>query len=390
MAAPRCTITPAVPDPSAPAILQVLPALDAGGVEQGTVEIAQALAYAGWRPLVASAGGRLVPLLQAAGARHLALPLATKDPVNILRNAAKLARLARAEGASLIHARSRAPAWSALLAARRTGLPFVTTYHAPYGEGVPGKRLYNGVMARGDRVIAISRYVAALLAERHGTDPARIRVIPRGVDPTRFDPDVPRGVQLAQFAAAWRLPDGAPVVMLPARLTRWKGGLVVIEALARLARQDAVAVLVGADQGRHGFARELERRARGLGVADRLRFAGHCADMPAAFMLADAVVSASTEPEGFGRAVIEAQAMARPVIATSHGGAAETVEDGATGLLVPPGDPAALAAALDAVLAMPLDHRLALGARARAAVCARYTTAAMQAATLAVYRELVE
>ncbi len=358
-------------------------------MEQGTVEIAQALARDGLGALVASAGGRLVPALRATGARHVTLPLAAKDPVSLLRNAGRLARLARAEGVTLLHARSRAPAWSTLLAARRTGLPFVTTYHGAYGEGVPGKRLYNSVMARGDRVIAASRYVAGLIAARHGTDPARIRLIPRGVDPARFDPDARRGAQVAQLASAWRLPDGAPIVMLPARLTRWKGGLVLIEALARLVRQDAVAVLVGADQGRTAFAAELEQRARALGVADRVRFAGHCADMPAALMLADAVVSASIEPEAFGRAVIEAQAMARPVIATDHGGAAETVADGATGYLVPPGDAAALAAALDRVLAMPQEDRYALGARARAAVLARSTVAAMQAATLDVYRELL-
>jgi glycosyltransferase involved in cell wall biosynthesis len=387
---PPLSVPPAsVPRPDAPAVLQVLPALDTGGVEQGTIEIARALRDEGWRALVASAGGRLVPSLEAAGGRHLPLPLATKDPVNIIRNAGKLTHLARAQGATLIHARSRAPAWSALVAARRAGLPFVTTYHAPYGEGAPGKRLYNSVMARGDRVIAISRYVAAQVMARHGTNPARIRLIPRGVDPARFDPAAIRGSQVARLAEAWRLPDGAPVVMLPARLTRWKGGLVLLEALARLARRDAVAVLVGSDQGRRAYAAELEHRARALGIADRVRIVGHCTDMPAALMLADAVVSASIEPEGFGRSVIEAQAMARPVIATNHGGAAETVEDGETGRLVPPGNAAALAAALDEILALPLSDRLALGARARAAVCARYTVAAMQEATLDVYRELL-
>jgi glycosyltransferase involved in cell wall biosynthesis len=377
------------PDRDRPTVLQVLPALDTGGVEQGTVEIADALGAAGWGALVASAGGRLVPRVEASGARHALLPLKAKDPVTLLRNAGRLADLARAEGVSLVHARSRAPAWSALLAARRLGLPFVTTYHGVYGEGLPGKRLYNSVMARGDPVIAASRYVAGLIAERHGVDPTRIRLIRRGVDPRRFDPDAVRDGAAAALASAWRLPPGAPVVMLPARLTRWKGGLVLIEALARLARQDAVAVLVGADQGRSGYAAALLHLARALGMADRVRLAGHCADMPAALMLADVVVSASTRPEAFGRAVIEAQAMARPVVATDHGGAAETVSDGETGLLVPPGDAGALAAALDRVLTMPPEQRRALGARARAAVQANCTVAAMQQATLDVYRERV-
>lgn len=378
---------PALP-PSA-TVLQVLPSLDTGGVERGTVEMTQAIVAAGGAALVASEGVRLVAAVERAGGRHIRLPLASKNPATIWLNAGRLGRLIRTEGVGIIHARSRAPAWSALLAARRTGARFVTTYHGVYNEGVPGKRRYNAVMAKGDRVIAISRFVAALLAARHGVEPSRIRVIPRGVDPALFDPARVTAPQVAQLAAAWRVPDGAPVVMLPARLTRWKGAAVLIDAMARLACTDACCVLVGATQGRERFARQLQAQAQALGMAGRLRMAGHCDDMPAALALADVVVSASLDPEGFGRAVIEAQAMARPVIATDHGGAAETVEHGVTGWRVPPGDAGALAAALDHALAMQPDGRRGMGERARASVLAHYTTAAMQAATLDVYRELL-
>ncbi len=375
------------PLPPGTAVLQVLPRLDAGGVERGTVEMAQAVAAAGGRALVASAGGRLVPAIERAGGRHVTLPLASKNPFRIWRNAARLAALIRAEGVAIVHARSRAPAWSAWLAARRTGARFVTTYHGIYTETLPGKRRYNAVMARGERVIAISQHVAVVLMGRHRINPARIRTIPRGVDPALFDPDAVSGARVARLAQAWRLPDGAPTVMLPARLTRWKGAAVLIEAVSRMERRDVCCVLVGA--GRPKYVKELEARAAALGVADRLRFAGQCDDMPAAMMLADVVVSASVEPEGFGRTVIEAQAMGRPVVATDHGGAAETVEHLVTGWRVPPGDPAALAAALDHALQLAPEHRQALGERARAAVCERYTTAAMQAATLDVYREVL-
>ena len=373
--------------PPATTILQVLPRLDAGGVERGTVEIVQAVAADGGAAMVASAGGRMVPAVERAGGRHVVLPLAGRGPPTIWRNGGRLARLIRAEGASIVHARSRAPAWSAWLAARRTGVPFVTTYHAPYREDAPGKRWYNGVMARGDRVIAISRYVANLLVERHGTDPARVRIIPRGVDPVLFDPARVLGDRIARLMRAWRLPDDAPVVMLPARLSRWKGQGVLLDAMARMRHPDAVCVLLG--DGRPGFVRELEAKAHGLGIADRVRLVGHCDDMPAALLLATVAVSASTDPEGFGRAVIEAQAMGRAVVATNHGGAAETVEDLVTGWHVPPGDAEALASVLDRALAMSEDDRAALGARARASVLRDYTTAAMQAATLNVYRELL-
>ena len=373
-----------------PAVLQVLPALDTGGVERGTVEVAAALVEAGFRAVVASAGGRMVPDLVRSGAVHVTLPLASKDPLVIWRNASRLAALIRAHGIAIVHARSRGPAWSARLAARRTGAAFVTTYHGTYTEGLPFKRAYNAVMASGDRVIAISRFIAEHLMQRHGTDAVRVRVIPRGVDPVRFDPSAVGGDRMRRLAEAWRLPDGAPVVLLPGRLTRWKGQAVLIEALARLARRDAVAVLAGDDQGRAGYREELEALARARGVAARLRLPGEVADMPAALMLADAVVSASIEPEAFGRVVVEGLAMGRPVVATAHGGAAETVAHGVTGWLVPPGDPAALAERLDAVLALSPAERAALAERARSAVLSRYTTARMCDATLDVYRELLK
>jgi glycosyltransferase involved in cell wall biosynthesis len=288
-----------------------------------------------------------------------------------------------------VHARSRAPAWSAWLAARRTGVRFVTTYHGSYGEDLPLKRRYNSVMARGERVIAISRYIASLVMESHHVPAARIRVIPRGVDPAIFDPAKVSADRIIRLAGAWRLPDGHATVVLPGRLTRWKGQEVLIAALARMRHREVTAVLVGADQGRGSYATSLAQLAERLGVADRVRMVGHCDDMPAALRLSDVVVNASTDPEGFGRVIIEAQAMARVVIATDHGGAVETIDDGITGLRVAPGDPEALAAAIDAVLDTDAETRAAMGVRARAAVEARFTVQAMQAATLDVYREVL-
>ena len=371
-----------------PALLQVLPALRSGGVERGTLEIAEAQIAAGFRAIVASAGGEMVSALEALGAKHITLPLTAKSPFALWRNAAALTALARAEGVALIHARSRAPAWSALMAARRAGLPFVTTYHGAYNEGFPGKRLYNSVMARGDRVIAISHFIADLIRARHGVDEARLRVIPRGVDPRRFDPALVSAERLAALRAAWGVAEGQPIIMLPARVTRWKGQMVLVEAMAQLPG-DALALLVGDAAERPAFQAELQARIAGLGLQDRVRLVGHATDMPAALMLADVVVHASTDAEAFGRTVIEAQAMARPVIASDLGAPRETVAEGITGWRTPPGDAAALAAALSRALAMTDSERAALGARARAAVLSGYTTAAMQAATMATYRELL-
>jgi glycosyltransferase involved in cell wall biosynthesis len=372
-----------------PVVLQVLPSLVTGGVERGTVEITQAITEAEGVALVASAGGPMVHSVRRVGGRHFALPLLTKDPWVIWRNAARLERLIRAENVTLVHARSRAPAWSAWLACQRTGAHFVTTYHGVYGEGFPLKRRYNAIMAKGEVVIAASRYVADLVRQRHKVDAERIRVIPRGVDPAVFNPDGVSPDRIARMAQTMRVPDGMLTVVIPGRLTAWKGQAVLLRAVARLARTDICCVLVGSDQGRTRYSKELERLIGLLGIADRVRMVGLVDDMPAALMLSDVVVHASVQPEAFGRVVIEAQAMGRAVIATDLGGPHETVRTGDTGWLVAPGDVDALAAALDQVLSLDADARVALGRRARASVLNGYTLRAMRDATLDVYETVL-
>ncbi|WP_419729871.1 glycosyltransferase family 4 protein [Lichenicola sp.] len=383
-----------VVDPRPPVILQVLPALQAGGVERGTIEIARAIVQAGGTALVASAGGRMVPILERAGAIHITLDLMTKDPLSIWLNAGRLARLIRSHRVDLVHARSRGPAWSAKWAARRTGTPFVTTWHGVYGENVPFKRRYNAVMASGARVIAISRFVAERIAGPYGVGPDRLRIIPRGADTASFDPQAVRGDRIHALAREWALPDGAQVIMLPGRLTAWKGHALLLEALGRLESaghaRDWVCVMVGpAKSGDDRFARALIAQADRLGVRSRLRFAGHCADMPAALALADVVVVPSLKPEPFGRTVVEAQAMQRVVLVAAHGAALETVEPGVTGFDFPPGDAQALAETLRDAMALQPDHREWLTRQARTTVLAHYTMQAMQQATLDVYEELL-
>ncbi len=370
-------------------VLQVLPSLVTGGVERGTIEITQAIVEGGGSALVASAGGRLVAAIERAGGRHITLPLMRKDPYAIWRNAGLLAAIIRAERVDIVHARSRAPAWSAWLACRRTGAHFVTTWHGTYSESLPFKRRYNSVMAQGERVIVASRFIARLVGERHGVDPARVRLIPRGVDPAVFDPRAVSGERVMRLLRAWRVPEHVPVVVLPGRLTEWKGHGVLLEAIARMGRRDVCCVLVGAEQGRPRFSARLMARAAELGISERIRLAGECDDMPAALMAADIVVHASTQPEAFGRVVVEAQALGRPVIAVDLGGPAETVQHGVTGWRVPPEDPAILAEAIEAVLALPTETLAMVAAQARAAVLEAYTVAAMQAATLEVYREVI-
>lgn len=361
-----------------------------GGVERSTVEIAGGLMAAGWGALVTSSGGPMVREIERTGARHVTLPMAEKSPLAILRNARTLADLVSLEGVDIVHARSRAPAWSAWLAARRRGLPFVTTFHGTYSHGFPGKRWYNSIMTRGRRIIVASHFIADHVRKHYGVGDDRLRLIPRGVDLATFDPARVSAERMIQLAQAWRLPDGAPVIMLPGRLTRWKGQLVLIDALAHFRHRDFRCVLVGSDQGRTGYRREIERRIETRGLSAKVQIVDDCRDMPAAYMLSDVVVSASTDPEAFGRVAVEAQAMGRPVIATRLGAAGETVLENETGLLVPPNDANALAAALEDALALRQDEREQIAERAIAHVRQNFTRDLMCARTLEVYREVLD
>lgn len=372
-------------------VLQVLPALGgSGGVERGTVEIAGCITKHGWRSLVASNGGERVYQLQRAGADHFELPLQSKNPFVMYANIGRLAKLIREQNVDIVHARSRAPAWSAYYACKRTGAAFMTTFHGTYGAEGGLKRAYNQVMVKGERVIAISKFIAGHLKQMYGAAGDKIRVIHRGVDLDSFDQTKVSAERVVQLAANWRLEDGYQVVMLPGRLTRWKGQGVFIEAVAKLGRKDIRCVLVGSAQGRSGYRKELDRLITRHDLNDVVRIVDHCDDMPAAYMLADVVVSASTDPEAFGRVVVEAQALGRLVVAPDHGGARETIEPGKTGWLVKPGDKDELAAALGEALSLDKDDRQGFADRAITSVRDHFSKATMCAKTLAVYDEILE
>jgi len=370
-------------------ILQVLPALgSSGGVERGTIEIAGCINDIGWRSLVASNGGARVHQLARAGAEHFELPLHSKNPITMWLNVGRLVKLIKAEKIDLVHARSRAPAWSAYRACKKTGVPFITTFHGTYGARGELKRSYNRVMTKGERVIAISSFIAGHLKRIYGVAAERIRVIHRGVDIATFDPIKVSAERVVQLASAWRLEEGLPVVMLPGRLTRWKGQSIFIQAVARLGRKDIRCVLVGSDQGRSGYRKELEKQISKLDLDGVVRIVDNCDDMPAAYMLADVVISASTDPEAFGRIVTEAQALGRPIIAPDHGGARETIIDGQTGWLVEPGNEEQLAKAIGQALDLNKDVRQKMAESAMKNVRENFSKDSMCAKTLDVYREV--
>jgi glycosyltransferase involved in cell wall biosynthesis len=383
-----------------PTILQLIPRLDTGGAELSAIEITEAIVRGGGRAIVATEGGRMADRITALGGELLIMAAGSKNPLRLLANAQHLRRVIRAEQVDLVHARSRAPAWSALWAARSTRTPFVTTYHGAYAERGALKRVYNSVMARSDLVIANSHYTSRLIQHRYGTPAMRIRVIHRGVDAAAFDPVLVTPARIAVLRTRFGLGDGQKAIVQAARLTGWKGQSVLIDAAARLDRDgrlgDAVVLLAGDAQGRDDYAAGLTAQIADLGLGGRVRLVGHIDDIPALLALAHVSVVASTEPEAFGRSVTEAGALGCPVIATDIGAPPETVlasppasAAAATGWLVPPGDSDVLADRLAEALALPAAARTAMGLRARAHVSRHFSLAAMKYATLQVYDELL-
>ncbi len=370
--------------------MQILPSLVTGGVERGAIDITQALTAAGWRAIVVSSGGPMMHEVERAGGVHIEFPAASKNPITAYRNVDRLISLIQEHNVDILHARSRVPAWSALGAAQKTGVKFITTFHGNYAAGNPLKKYYNSVMARGDLVIAISQFIGDQICDRYGVPADKVRVVPRGADIKFFDPAAVSPERVIQLAEAWRIPDDATVVMLPARLTRWKGHKVMLEALSRLENRDGLrCIMVGSDQGREAYVRELQEDIVRLGLESVVHLPGDCRDMPAAFMLADLVVSASVDAEAFGRVIVEAQSMGRPVIATDHGAARETVTHGENGWLVPPDDASALVDLLREALSIDNETRDQMARRGIANVRENYTKDLMGERTMTVYQEIL-
>jgi glycosyltransferase involved in cell wall biosynthesis len=381
--------------PSPRTCLQVVPSLVTGGVERGTIDVAQALVQAGWRALVVSSGGPMVRELERAGAQHLTLPLNTKHPLAMRRNVDSLRALIREHKVDIVHARSRAPAWSAKAAAAQTNTPFITTFHGVYGLGPFGlKKFYNRVMASGEIVIAISEFIRDHLIHAYAVPAERIRVIHRGVDVVGLDPNRVTPTRLIQLTTTWRLTEAAPTIMLPGRLTAWKGHDLLVDALAVLKNRrggtlDIRCLMVGQDQGRIAYRGHILRHAAERGVEGNVQIIDDCNDLPAAYMATDVVVSASTRPEAFGRVVAEAQAMGRPVVAPSHGAAPEIVEAGVTGWLFTPSDPVSLADTLERALSLNQAERIALADAGINRARTLFNKAEMCAKTIAVYEEVL-
>lgn len=369
-------------------VVQLLPDLNTGGVERGTLEIGSYLSAHGHRSFVMSGGGRMVSSLEKCGSRHVTRPIGVKSPA-VLGNIIPLRRFLKEKKVDILHARSRLPAWIGYLAWKSlpvTQRPrFVTTFHGFYSVNK-----YSAVMTKGERVIAISRGVCSHIMSHYGLSEEKIALIYRGFDETLFDPVSVDPLRLDALRRRWRIDSArGPILMLPGRLSRWKGQDVFIKSLSNIKHLPWSALCVGDFDENAALKNTLRQLISQEGLENRVRLVGHCEDMPAAMMLADVVVSASsTEPEAFGRIAVEAQAMGKPVIATAHGGSLETVLDQQTGWLVNPCDARALSNAMADAIENPLK-RERFGKRGYGWVRDHFTVKKMCEKTLMLYRQLI-
>lgn len=386
--------------PRRPTILQIIPELDTGGAELSSIEIAEAIVSGGGRALIASEGGEMAAQVSGVGGELIFFPAATKNPWSIWRNATRLQKLITDENVDLLHARSRAPAWSTWIASQRENLPFVTTYHGAYSEKNALKKRYNEVMAQGDIVIANSQYTSNLVQSRYGTAESKLRVVYRGLDPERYNRKAIDDQRIAKLKTAWKIAPNQRIVLNVARLTHWKGQPVIIDAAKRLKAdgllEDVVFVFAGSHQSRTRYDSQLKDKISDAGLQSHFRFAGHVDDVPAALATAFLSVVASTEPEAFGRAAAEAQAMECPVVSTNIGAPPETVlakpaydAEKVTGWLIPPSDSQALASVIAEALSLSPEASKAMGQRGRVHVATNFSLNAMKLKTLNVYDELL-
>jgi glycosyltransferase involved in cell wall biosynthesis len=375
-------------------LLQITPELETGGAEQSTIDVAAAVARAGGRAIVASRGGRMAGRVEGGGGELRLMPVQSKNPLVMMGNAARLIDLIRREKVSLVHVRSRAPAFSASWAAHASKVPLIATYHGVYNARTSLKRWYNAVMTRGDMVIANSEYTRGHVIAEHGLDPAKVIAIPRGIDAARFDPAAVDPERVLALQNAWQVDPADPRVkiLLAGRLTRWKGQLLLIEAAARLkarGNKDFLIVLAGDAQGRDAYVAEVEQAIARNSLQRNVRIVGHCDDMPAAYLACDLAAAPSLDPEAFGRTAVEPQMMGRPVLAADHGGARETVVHGVTGWLVKPGDGKAWADALGEAVSASRGKREGMGRAGQERARRLYSVEAMCEATLGVYEQVL-
>ena len=378
-------------------VLQVIPKLGYGGAETGCYDIAHYLAEKECDSLIATSGGELLKFVKKNKVSIYRLPVHSKNPILIIFNVIILSFIILMKNINIVHARSRAPAWSCYLACMITRRNFVTTFHGTYNFKNRLKKFYNSVMLRSKLIIAGSNFIFGHINENYSDSfksKNKLRVIFRGINLDYFNKKNISIVKREKLKIDWQISEGKFIILLPGRLTAWKGQEKLIEALNILVEDynnnNFQAIILGSDQGRKVYKKKLVNLTQRYRLSQKINFINHCSDMPLAYSISDIIVSSSIEPEAFGRVAVEAQAMEKPIIASDIGGSKETISKGKSGFLYKHDDPRELAKTLNTVMELDKNALDAIGNEGRKNVSKKFDVEAMCDSTLREYKKLLK
>ena len=377
-------------------VLQVIPKLGYGGAETGCYDLAHYLPENNCKSFIVTSGGELLKYVDKKKVTIIRLPVHSKNPILILLNTIALIGIILFNNISIVHARSRAPAWSCLLATKITGRKFVTTFHGTYNFNSNIKKFYNSVMVRSNLIIAGSNFIFSHIKENYLkliNDKKKLLVIFRGINVDYYDPSTKLENDEKKLLQNWKIEKDKKIILLPGRLTSWKGQELFIEAVnlvnIELGYEAFYAIILGSDQGRDLYKKKLTRLSEQHRLTKQLKFIDHCKDMALAYKISDIVVSSSIEPEAFGRVAVEAQSMEKVIIASNIGGSNETVIDEKTGFLFESGDTKSLSQKLLKALTLDETSLKTIGIEGRKNIIKKFNVEKMCFSTYSEYKRLL-
>lgn len=368
-------------------LLQVVPSLNSGGVEQGTLDIAKAISESGNFSSVVSNGGRMVSILKKNGSKHFKIGVDSKNPFVMFNNIFRLRRILIEEKINILHTRSRAPAWSSFYAGRNK-VKLISTFHNIYGHENKFKKIYNSGLSKMDRIIAISNFVKNKIVKLYNIPEEKITVIYRGIDHKIFNLDKINEILLNDFIKKNNIIDDKKIILFPGRLTAWKGQIEFLKVLKKLQYKDFFCYFVGDDKNIK-FTKKLSQEINNLGLNSYCKIVGHIENMKYFYKLSHLVVNASQKPEGFGRVIAEAMSMGKPVVAYDHGGVSEQISIFDETSKIPINDNQKMAQSIDNFLTMSQDSINLMGQMSSAFVKKNFTKKSMVSHTLYLYESLL-
>jgi len=382
--------------PSKLKVLQVIPKLGYGGAETGCYDIAHYLYENDCKSYIVTSGGELTKFIDKKKVKLIRLPVQSKNLIVMLFNALIISVIILLFNINIVHARSRAPAWSCLWATKITKRKFVTTFHGTYNFKSKLKKFYNSVMVRSDLIIAGSNFIFSHIKENYSeylNSNKKLLVIFRGINIDYFDPSTTLEIEEDNLFKHWELQVGKKIILLPGRLTSWKGQEMFLEAINKvnlnLGHEAFIAVILGNHQGRDLYKKKLIRLAEQYRLTNQIKFIEHCKNMPLAYKISDFVVSASIEPEAFGRVSVEAQSMEKPILASNIGGSKETIVDNKTGFLFQAGNSNDLSMKIVELLAFDESRLKSMGIEGRKNVIKKFNVEKMCFSTYSEYKKLL-